>query len=59
MFYKILAKIFYWYFLRKTTWEMYEVVDSKGTREPTEIGRSFYSVYHYFRAKGNFKKEKN
>ena len=41
---KIIAKIFYWLFLKKTTAEMYKYIDA---REPTEIGKAFYEVYNY------------
>lgn len=51
MFYNISAKIFYWFFLRKNN-KLY-IVNPDGSREPTELGWNFYTVYNYlkFRAK--------
>lgn len=43
---KLLAKIFYWLFLKKTTSEMYKEYPD-GTRVPNKIGEMFYNMYHY------------
>ena len=42
---KLLAKIFYWLFLKKDSCEFYN--RSGEERYPTEIGEAFYRIYHY------------
>ena len=44
---KLIAKIFYWLFLKENTPEMYDYIIPELGREPTETGKMFYKVYNY------------